>query len=258
MNSTNQMNKTPMNKKAVLTLSGGMDSSVMFHMAAAQGYDEIHTLSFDYGQRHRQELECVAAQLKEVKSKYSKIVVTNKTIDVRYIRDIAPTSSLTNDAIATPDIKEVAGEAQPLSYVPFRNNMFVSIACSYAEALGCETVMYGSAQADSLAGYWDSSREWLQSLNALVCLNRQIKIKVVTPLIEMTKKDIVLKGVELGVDFAKTYTCYSGEDLPDASSVSSSLRLKGFIEAKLRDPLVYKQQDKLDQIYKQNNCKSIN
>lgn len=244
------------NKKAVLTLSGGMDSTVMLHMAAAQGYGEIHTLSFDYGQRHKKELDYIRFQIEEVQKKYTS-KVTNKIIDVRFIRDIAPTSSLTNDQITTPNIKDVAGEAQPLSYVPFRNNMFTSIAFSYAEGLGCDTVFYGTAQADSLAGYWDGSEPWLEAINNLNMLNREHKIKLVTPLIEMSKKDIILKGVELGVDFAHTWTCYAGEDLPDANSVSSSLRLRGFVEAGYKDPLIYKQQDKLEQVYKDNNCKII-
>lgn len=246
------------NKKVVLTLSGGADSSVILYTAAASGYSEIHTISFDYGQRHKGELDCVVSQIDNCRAKYPDITITNKVIDVRYIRVIAPTSSLTSDDIDTPDIKEVAGEAQPASYVPCRNNMFVSIACSYAEGVGADIVMYGTAQADSLAGYWDGSIEWLQSINSLMSLNRVNKIRVIAPLIDMSKKDIVLRGVELGVDFGKTMTCYSGKVPADATSVSSSLRLKGFIDAKLIDPLEYIQQDRLDKIYKASGCKKIN
>jgi 7-cyano-7-deazaguanine synthase len=245
------------NKKVVLTLSGGCDSSVLLFMAAKQGYEEIHTISFDYGQRHKGELECVSKQIENCKAKYKDVKITNKVIDVRYIRDIAPTSSLTNDNIKTPDIKEAAGEAQPNSYVPFRNMMFVSIACSYAEAMGTNTIMYGTAQADSLAGYWDGSSEWLEYVNSLTSLNRVNKIQVIAPLIEMTKKDIILKGVELGVKFGDTMTCYSGKNPADASSVSSSLRLRGFIDARLIDPVTYIQQDKINELYKLNGCVPI-
>lgn len=246
-----------MKNKAVLTLSGGCDSSVILYMTAHQGCKEIHTISFDYGQRHKHELDCVRFQIGACQEKYPNTKITNKIIDVRYIRDIAPTSSLTNDDINTPDIKEAAGEAQPTSYVPFRNMMFVSIALSYAEAVGAYTVLYGTAQADSLAGYHDGSSEWLEYINSLTSLNRVNKIRVIAPLIEMSKKDIVLKGVKLGVDFSKTVTCYSGKVPADASSVSSSLRLRGFIDAGLKDPLEYIQQDKLEEIYKANNCKPI-
>lgn len=130
--------------------------------------------------------------------------------------------------------------------------------CSYAEAVGAGEVWYGAAQADSLAGYWDGSEEFVNQLNDVTALNRENRITVVAPLIEMSKKDIVLDGVSLGVNFSNTYTCYSGEYPCDVESASSSLRLQGFVEAKLRDPLDYIQQDKLDAIYEKNGCKSIN
>lgn len=149
------------------------------------------------------------------------------------------------------------GEAQPKSYVPFRNLMFLSMLCSYAEAVGSHEVWYGAAQADSLAGYWDGSEEFVSQLNNVTALNRENRITVVAPLIEMSKKDIVIDGVSLGVNFSNTYTCYSGEYPCDAESASSSLRLQGFVEARLRDPLEYIQQDKLDAIYEKNGCSSI-
>jgi 7-cyano-7-deazaguanine synthase len=126
-------------KKLVLTLSGGMDSAVLLYMAADQGYNDIHTITFDYGQRHKRELECVQKQISNFRDKYSKfnyVGVTNKVLDVNYIKDIAPTSSLTNTSIDNPDISEMAGDAQPVSYVPFRNMMFLSICASYAEGIG--------------------------------------------------------------------------------------------------------------------------
>lgn len=94
-------------------------------------------------------------------------------------------------------------------------------------------------------------------MNQICLLNREVDVRVRAPLLKMSKKQIILNGVELGVNFADTYTCYSGEYPCDANSASSALRLKGFIDAKLQDPLRYKQQDKLDSVYKDNNCKSI-
>ena len=140
-------------KKLVLTLSGGMDSSVLLYMAQDRGYDEIHTLTFDYGQRHKRELACVKKQIDNFNQLFSgwfNLTVTNKVLDVKYIKDIAPTSSLTNKDIDNPDISEMAGDAQPVSYVPFRNLMFLSICSSYAESVGADTVWYGAAQVDSL------------------------------------------------------------------------------------------------------------
>lgn len=249
-----------MKNKVVLTLSGGADSAVLLYMAANKeyyGYDEIHTISFDYGQRHRKELDCVNKQLKNILAKHANLIITNKVIDVSFIKDIAPTSSLTNNDIQTPNVKDVAGEAQPASYVPFRNMIFTSIACAYAEALKCDSLMYGSAQADSLAGYYDGSIEWINAINDLVKLNREHKIKIITPLIDLSKSDIIKVGVQLGVNFRDTWTCYSGGDLPDANSVSSSLRLRGFIESGYKDPLQYIQQEQLETVYLKNNCKDI-
>ena len=243
-------------RKIVVTLSGGMDSAVLL-FKAAEIADEVHTISFDYGQRHRRELDCVEKQLADVKSLYPDKVFHNKLLDTTFIREMAPVSSLTNDGIDTPNVKDMMGEAQPKSYVPFRNLMFLSMLCSYAEAVDAHEVWYGAAQADSLAGYWDGSAEFVDEMNKLTSLNREYKVTLVAPLIKMSKKDIILDGVSLGVNFKGTYTCYSGEYPCDAESASSSLRLKGFIDAKLKDPLLYKQQDKLDAVYEKNDCKAI-
>ena len=244
------------NKKVIVTLSGGMDSAVLLYKAA-ELYREVHTVTFDYGQRHDRELVAAKKQLLNAKHDFPNVTFTNKLLDVKYIKDIAPTSSLTNDDIDTPNVKDIMGEAQPKSYVPFRNLMFISILASYAEAVKASEIWYGAAQADSLAGYWDSSNEFIDTFNNLAALNRETVIKLVAPLVRMSKKDIVLDGVSLGVNFEDTYTCYSGEYPCDAESASSSLRLQGFVHAGLIDPLEYKQQDKLDAVYEKNGCKAI-
>jgi 7-cyano-7-deazaguanine synthase len=147
------------------------------------------------------------------------------------------------------------GEAQPKSYVPFRNLMFLSICSSYAEGVGADEVWYGATQIDSLAGYWDAEENFVQKLNQVIKLNREKKIKVVAPLLNMNKSDIILKGVELKVPFKHTYTCYSGELPADANSASSSLRIKGFLMAGYIDPMQYKQD--LTEVWQKHNCKVI-
>ena len=246
-------------EKLVLAFSGGMDSTVLLHIAAAGGVKEIHTVSFDYGQRHGRELLCMDVQLRTIREKYPNIIVTSKTLDVTYLKDISPTSSLTNNKIDNPDINKIAGDAQPVSYVPFRNQMFITICCAYAESLKADEVWYGAAQVDSLAGYWDGSQEFVDSVNSLVSLNRQHRILVRAPLLSLSKADIVRQGVELGVNFKDTWTCYSNHEsgLADATTPSSSLRIQGFIDAGYRDPIKYIQQDKLDEIYKQRGCKEV-
>lgn len=249
---------TPL-EKLVLAFSGGMDSTVLLHIAAAGGVKEIHTVSFDYGQRHIRELECIAIQLDTIRKKYPNVTVTNKVLDVKYLKDISPTSSLTNLDIDNPDISKIAGDAQPASYVPFRNQMFVTICCAYAESLGADTVWYGAAQVDSLAGYWDGSDLFVSSINELVSLNRQHRITVGAPLLSLSKADIIRQGVELGVNFADTWTCYSNHKsgLADATTPSSSLRLQGFLDSGYRDPIKYIQQDKINQIYIERGCKPV-
>ena len=246
-------------KKLVLTLSGGMDSSVLLYMAQDRGYNEIHTITFDYGQRHKRELACVNKQINNFTETFSgwfNLKVTNKVLDVKYIKDIAPTSSLTNKDIDNPNISEMAGDAQPVSYVPFRNMMFLSICSSYAEGVGADTVWYGAAQVDSLAGYWDGSEEFVDTVNGVTALNRENRINIEAPLLVMSKAEIIEEGLRLGVKFNDTWTCYSDrkDKLADATTPSSSLRVKGFMDAGYKDPIQYIQQEKLDGLYKENDC----
>lgn len=242
--------------QVVVPFSGGMDSTVLVYWACTQ-FDHVDVLTFDYGQRHHRELATADAQWDIITKKYPNIKTTRQTLDVRFIRALAPTSSLTNDDIATPDVRIIRGEAQPKSYVPNRNMMFLSIATARAEAIGAHTVWHGAAQADSLAGYFDGDTTFLDAMNAANALNREHRVTIEAPLINMSKADIVHKGVELGVDFSKTYTCYAGGELADAHSASSSLRLAGFIEANYRDPVQYIQQAQLEQVYTQRGCKHI-
>jgi 7-cyano-7-deazaguanine synthase len=248
-----------MSKKLVLAFSGGADSTVLLHMAASQGYSEIHTVTFDYGQRHIRELQCMETQLRTIKEKYPNTTVTNKILDVTYLKDISPTSSLTNNKIDNPDISKIAGDAQPVSYVPFRNQMFITICCAYAESLKADEVWYGAAQVDSLAGYWDGDLSFVDKMNELISLNRQHRIRVGAPLLSLSKADIVRQGVELGVNFGDTWTCYSNREdgLADATTPSSSLRLQGFIDSSYIDPIEYIQQERLNVLYKSKGCKLI-
>ena len=258
MDSKNMDSEVKSPKKLVLTFSGGADSTVLLHMAVDQGYDEIHTISFDYGQRHKRELECVEKQFSEIYSKHD-VTLLNKVIDARFLSDVSPTSSLTNTDIDNPDISKIAGDAQPVSYVPFRNQMFNTIACAYAESNDIPEVWYGAAEVDSLAGYHDGSPEHVKAFNDLIALNREHRITLNAPLLTMSKADIIKEGVKLGVKFEDTWTCYSNREdgLADATTPSSSMRIKGFIDAKIQDPIKYVQQDKINELYKQHACKEI-
>jgi 7-cyano-7-deazaguanine synthase len=236
--------------KIVVPISGGMDSTVILYKSVEQfGSKNIFGLSYNYGQRHSRELNLAEYHVKKLKIK------DWQTIDTSFIKKLAPTSSLTNNDIETPDIRQMAGEAQPKSYVPNRNMIFLSIAASYAEAVGANIVYHGATKIDSLAGYWDASPEFIPTINDVLVLNRETRIKIEAPLIEMDKADIVKEGVRLKVKFSKTYTCYSGDNLSDANSPSSALRIKGFANAGYIDPIPYKQD--LGSVWKKYNCRLI-
>lgn len=237
-------------KKIVVTVSGGMDSALLLYMAVKKvGKENVYPVFFNYSQRHLRELGCARGLVENVTDNVL------KEVDVSFIKELAPVSSLTNTNIATPVVDEVMGEAQPKSYVPFRNLIFLSICSSYAESVGAEEVWYGATQIDSLAGYWDAEENFVKKVNQVVKLNREKKIKIVAPLLDMNKADIILKGIELNVPFDMTYTCYSGDYPADATSASSSLRIKGFLMAGYIDPMLYKQD--LTETWKKHNCKVI-
>ena len=236
--------------KIVVPISGGMDSTVILYKAVEQvGADNVYGLSYDYGQRHKRELKLAEYHVDKLKIKEW------QTIDTSFIKTLAPTSSLTNNDIETPDIRKMAGEAQPKSYVPNRNMIFLSIAASYAEAVGANKVYHGATKVDSLAGYWDASPEFLPTINEVLALNRDTRISIEAPLINMDKANIVKEGIRLRVRFSKTYTCYSGENLCDANSPSSALRIKGFANAGYIDPLNYKQD--LTKTWEKYKCRLI-
>ena len=125
--------------------------------------------------------------------------------------------------------------------------MMLSICTAYAESIGATRVYHGSALVDSQAGYWDGSSEFLKAINDVNALNRRDRVEIVAPLITKSKKDIIQLGVDLGVDFTSTWTCYCGEDQACGECPACSSRIQGFIEAKIRDPLEYSREIPWDQ-----------
>ena len=191
--------------KCVVPTSGGIDSTVLLHHAVKCGdFDEVHAISFHYGQRHVREL-ISAEHTADV------LGVNHRVIKLDFFKDIN-TSSLTNPEIEVALTRDVLGDAQTVNYVPFRNQMMLSICCAIAESLEANTVFHGAAQVDTQAGYWDGSEEFLEAINSLTSLNRKHRIKIEAPLIELSKKEIIEWGTDLDVSFGHTWTCYKGED----------------------------------------------
>lgn len=222
----------------VVPFSGGMDSTVLLHYAAAN-FEKVYAITFDYGQRHIRELECAQYQINAIRNGNSpKNVHFSTIVQLPFFKDIT-TSSLLNKQIEVAKARDVMGDPQTVNYVPFRNLMLLSIACSYAEGFDADTVYHGAAQADSVAGYWDGSPEFLSKINEMTALNRRNRIKIEAPLIDKSKAEIVQMGIELGVDFSNTWTCYEGKDTACGECTACALRLKGFIDAGIQDPVPY-------------------
>jgi 7-cyano-7-deazaguanine synthase len=219
-------------KSVILSFSGGADSTILLHLAAKQ-FENVHAVSFDYGQRHKRELLCAEQQLSSIPNLIQYNILTLPFIE-QY-----KTSALTNNDINVPKTQHVMGDPQTSAYIPNRNMTFLSILIGIAEDRDIDTVWYGAAQADSVAGFYDGSPEFLTAINNITDLNRRDKINVEAPLIDKSKKEIIEMGIELGVDFSRTWTCYEGLDQACGECTACSLRLQGFIQAKVKDPLSY-------------------
>ncbi len=231
-------------KKAVVLLSGGIDSTTSMAIARSEGF-ELYALSFDYGQRHFIELDHAKLIAKAMGVKKHLVINAN-------LRDIGG-SALTSEIEVPKTSGEVArrgsGEAIPITYVPARNTIFLSFALGWAEVLKAEAIFIGVNAVD-YSGYPDCRPDFIRAFEAManlatkISVEGKLKFKVHTPLIDLTKKDIIRKGVELGVDHLSTWSCYDpvekegGGYLPCRKCESCRIRAKGFEEAGLKDHLL--------------------
>lgn len=219
---------------AVVLLSGGMDSTTCLALARRDGC-ECHTLSFDYGQRHRAELAAAG-----------QISVALGAIDHRTVRlglDDIGGSALTDPAVAVPT---TAGSGIPVTYVPARNTVFLAIALGYAEVIDADRI-YAGMNAVDYSGYPDCRPEYLDAFQRMANLatrrgveGRPVEIR--TPLLHLPKADIVRTGVALGVDFRATVSCYQANPAGEACGVCDACRLRraGFEAAGMADPTRYR------------------
>jgi 7-cyano-7-deazaguanine synthase len=221
-------------KAAVCLLSGGLDSAVTLAFARRDGY-QCYALSFDYGQRHRVELDAAARVARSLGAAKHMVV----PIDLRLFGG----SALTDD-IAVP--KNGVGGGIPVTYVPARNTVFLSFALAWAEVLESSDVFIG-VNAIDYSGYPDCRPEFIAAFERMANLatkagvEGRTHLKIHTPLIELSKCEIIKLGAELGVDFSLTRSCYDpdAQGRPCGLCDSCRLRLKGFAEAGLSDPLAY-------------------
>jgi len=215
---------------AVVIVSGGIDSTVALHLVVKRWRWRALALAFDYGQRHRIELRFAEAQSQKVGTSLT-------VISLPWLRGL-PGSALTDHSVRVPSIVEVLGHPQPVTYVPFRNQLLLTIACQFAEAYGFPHVVYG-AQLHDLYGYWDTTNEFVKRFNHLLQLNRLHKIEVLAPLAAYSKGDNIRLGVQLGIDFSLTYSCYHGRETHCGICPTCAERKKGFLDAGVPDPTEY-------------------
>ncbi|OGK81565.1 MAG: 7-cyano-7-deazaguanine synthase QueC [Candidatus Rokubacteria bacterium GWC2_70_16] len=225
-----------MSGSAVVLVSGGLDSATALAVARAEGY-ACHALSFDYGQRHRRELDSARRVASALGSREHLIL----RLDFRAIGG----SALTGDLPVPKGRSEAAiGAGIPATYVPARNTIFLAHALAWAEVLGAQDIVIGVNALD-YSGYPDCRPEYIEAFERMANLATRAGVEgtsrftIHAPLIRLTKADIVRRGRDLGVDFALTWSCYEPE--PDGRACgccdSCLLRKKGFAEAGLEDPL---------------------
>jgi len=225
-------------KSAVVLLSGGVDSTTTLAIAQSQGY-EVYAMSFRYGQRHALELDRARQIATTMKAK--KHIVVN--IDLRTFGG----SALTDEIDVPKDrSKQEIGSGIPITYVPGRNTIFLSFAMAWAETLGIDRIFIGVNALD-YSGYPDCRPEYIEAYQRMANMatkagvEGKTELKILTPLITMTKAEIIQKGSELGVDYGLTLSCYEPDELGRACGLCDSclLRKKGFAEAGEIDATVY-------------------
>ena len=220
--------------KAVILLSGGLDSTTVLAIAKSQGYD-CYALSFDYGQKQRSELE-------------SSILIAKKSNVIEHrimkisLSDIGG-SALTDQSIDVPKYSE--SDEIPITYVPARNTIFLSFALAWAEVVDCQSIFIGVNALD-YSGYPDCRPEFIEAFENMANLATKKsvegdRIQIKTPLISMTKAEIIKKGLSLGVDYSETTSCYDANTLGEACGECDAcvLRKIGFENANVKDPTRY-------------------
>lgn len=229
--------------KAVVLLSGGLDSTTAAAIAKAEGF-ELYAISFSYGQRHRREIDC-ARRVGE-RLGVARHVVTE--FDLR----LWGGSALTDDIDVPLDMEPPSSQGRqeteketdiPVTYVPARNTIFLSFALGFAEVVGADTIVIGVNQLD-YSGYPDCRGEYIEAFERMANLATKAgtadgrHMRIYAPLLDMSKAEIIRRGLELGVDYSLTWSCYQGLDAPCGRCDSCVLRAEGFRAAGAEDPVV--------------------
>lgn len=217
-----------MNKKVVVIYSGGMDSFTVLNQAMQQGY-EVYALTFNYGQRHVKEVEVAKAFCERRK-------INHKVIDISAINEIIAGSSLTSD-IPVPS-GDYDGDNMASTVVPNRNMILLSLAIGYAVSIKAEKVFYGAHSGDHLI-YPDCRPEFVEQMNQVAAIANFEKVAIETPFLHKSKIEILQAGLDMGLDYGETWTCYNGRALACGECGSCKERLEAFAHFNKVDPLGY-------------------
>jgi len=220
--------------KAVILLSGGLDSATVLALARAQGLT-CYTLSFDYGQRHRAELEAAVRVSRHLGAREHRVMEI-------------PIGALGGSALtdADIDVPEDGGDGIPVTYVPARNTVFLSLALAWAEVLSADSIFIGVNAVD-YSGYPDCRPEFIETFQSLAALATKQGVEgrpvtIEAPLVALTKAEIIRQGMAAGVDYAQTVSCYRADEQGRACGHCDACRLRrqGFIDAGVEDPTRYR------------------
>jgi 7-cyano-7-deazaguanine synthase len=233
------MEETIEDRKAVIILSGGLDSTTCMGLARAAGC-ALYPLTFDYGQRHRIELQNARAV-----ADFYGVGERLQVVSLDFLRAWGG-SALTDEQIPVPQMSDAGDETIPVTYVPGRNLLFLSIAASYAEIIAAQT-MYIGVNALDYSGYPDCRPEFIERLETLLAYATKTGVEgrtleVAAPLIHLTKAQIITVGMQLGVPYHLTTSCYNGQRLACGTCDSCRLRRKGFADAGYDDPIGYEEE----------------
>jgi 7-cyano-7-deazaguanine synthase len=227
------MTRAGSHKRAVVLVSGGLDSATVLAMAVDRGF-EAYALSFDYGQRHRAELKAATRVASALGA------VDHRTMGIDF-------AGIGGSALTDPDIEVPvqASEGIPVTYVPARNTVFLSLALGWAEVLDAEAIFIGVNAVD-YSGYPDCRPEYIEAFRRMARLATKAGVEgaslaIETPLIRLSKAEIICSGIELGVDFSMTVSCYQADEAGRACGRCDSCRLRraGFEAAGIDDPTIY-------------------
>ncbi len=217
---------------SVVIVSGGFDSVTLLHHLVREEKRTPAVISFLYGQKHSREVACARENVALLHLQHHNV------LDLTPLQSVFAGSALITESVAIPDVETVMGDPQPPTYVPNRNMIFLALAAAYAESLGVADVFYG-AQRHDIYGYWDTTPQFLESLNAVYNLNRKTPIQIRAPFVNHSKTDILRVGLSIGVDYAKTWSCYAGGEKACGRCPTCAERLAAFRTVGIPDPVPY-------------------